>query len=150
MRNNLGWIRAEGCMAFLQRNSWRAGIYTGHKHSRVRGAWTWQTKVLVSSYQPGAYRNFTQIWDHSWFLQCSVCPLGTSIWASLFVLSVPLTFSLPLLLLSVEKTVKSVEVALQSRFWVLNCSIKTAKKKGRKEQELCSQKNNRLFFHFYH
>lgn len=55
----------------------------------------------------------------------SVCPLGIS----LFVLSEPLMLSLPLLLLSVERTVKLVEVALQPRFCVLSCGIKPAKRK---------------------
>lgn len=33
MKNSLGQISAEGCVALLQRNWWKIGKYTGHKQS---------------------------------------------------------------------------------------------------------------------
>jgi len=104
-----------------------------HRPQTQHGEWGMDlmNEGFIKQLPARSSQNFTQIWDHSGFLWCSVCPLGTSIRASLFVLSVPLTFSLPLLLVSVEKTVKSVEVAVQSGFCVLICRTKTAKKEGR-------------------
>lgn len=94
MKDSIGSISAEGCMALLSSRGWKTGVQVSHHDSRPNQA---APRALLRASSRSA---------PLLALQCSVHPLSTSIRVSLSVLCVSHRLPLPRLLLAVKQVVE--------------------------------------------